>query len=113
MPSNRDVTAGTAVFVEFFDRQGNCVAQALFLPWKSRLLPALGDRLNCKARKTSTGRTQRYSGLVRCREFDIQTSETGVPQIWVRLEVQLGQRASAAQHGKRGWNATRIQFSDN
>ena len=79
------MTAG--VFVEFCDAQGHTVGQAIFTPWQSRPLPAVGDVLSCAAFCSVTGRRRKLSGRVRARHFDLQQDDDGAC-VWVRMVVE-------------------------
>jgi hypothetical protein len=101
----------SGVFVEFCDERGNCVAQSVYLDWRDRPLPGVGDRMTCGVTNANTGRSTRLSGRVRCRHFDVQRDAAGTVSVWVRVVVDL------VDHSQRVRSAAarypNLMFSDN
>jgi hypothetical protein len=100
----------SGVFVEFCDERGNCVAQSVYLDWRGRPLPAVGDQLTCGVTNATTGRHTRLSGCVRSRQFDVQRDADGEVSVWVRVVVDL---ADQPRHGQGALRYPRAMFSDN
>jgi hypothetical protein len=101
----------SGVFVEFCDGRGNCVAQTVYLDWQGRPLPAVGDELACGVANAATGRTTRFSGRVRSRQFDVQRDAEGAVNVWVRLVVDVADRTKLARNNSLRY--TSAMFSDN
>ncbi len=103
-------TEVAGVFVEFHDDAGNTVGQAVFADWPGLRLPAVGDRLSCQARSTTSGRNESRIGRVADRYFEVQEDEAGRSCLWVRLEVST----VASERGDRRASQERTcSFSEN
>jgi hypothetical protein len=81
------MTAG--VVVEFYDALGQTIAQSVFTQWQGRPLPAKGDRLCCTV-QVAGNRTRKLWGKVMRRQFDVQTTDEGLPSVWAHLDVRVG-----------------------
>ncbi|MEX2120098.1 MAG: hypothetical protein WD847_10935 [Pirellulales bacterium] len=75
------------VFVEFCDRRGNTVGQAVFTDWRGKALPAVGDVLSCPVLSPASGRRKKMLGRVLSRHFEVQHDADGESPVWVRLLV--------------------------
>ena len=95
------MTAG--VFVEFHDRQGNTVGQAVFAGWQGRPIPGVGDTMCCSAQSPTSGRREKLVGQVTSRHFELQHAD-GEPCVRVRLALTV----AAAQRRTR-----EVTFSSN
>jgi hypothetical protein len=102
----------SGVFVEFCDERGNCVAQSVYLDWHSRPVPAVGDQLTCSVTSSTTGRSSKFSGQVRARQFDLQRDAEGGVSVWVRLIVDLPARSKTSRKPAL-LRYTPMMFSDN
>jgi hypothetical protein len=82
------MTAG--VVVEFRDAQGHTVGQEVYIDWRGRPVPNVGDTVCCNAAR----RGKRLLGRVCSRQFDVQQHEDGSACVWVLLVVQTLDAAS-------------------
>lgn len=106
------MTAG--VFVEFLDGLGNCQGHAVFVDWRGRPVPNLGDTLSAAVATAEAQQTRRLTGTVAARHFELQRDAAGRPEVWVRLEVRTEPSPPASADGKRlGRPPSEIAFSDN
>ena len=101
----------SGVFVEFQDAQGNSVGQAVYLDWRGRPLPAVGDTICSSVQRPGGTRTTKVSGRVRSRQFDVQIDTAGGTSVWVRLVADVVDRASPARPPQP--LAFRVSFSAN
>jgi hypothetical protein len=75
------------VFVELIDARGEAAGQAVYLDWRDRPLPDVGDIVCCRADSgASCGKTLR--GQVRRRQFEVQL-DGGETSVWVRLTLSV------------------------
>ena len=102
------MTAG--VMIEFFDAQGNCVAQSVFADWCGRPLPAPGDLLTTEVHCTSSRGKRKVVGRVRERHFDVQQTDEGDASVWARLTVDV---VNAAPPAHPAPHPGRFAFSQN
>lgn len=100
----------SGVLVEFCDERGNCVGQSVYLDWRGRPLPAVGDTLTCGA-PGSSGGGRKLSGRVSSRVFDVQRDEHGAVSVWVRLVVDISPRAARRAAPMKPHRS--VVFSDN
>jgi hypothetical protein len=77
------------VFVEVRDAGNNTLAQAVYVDWRGRPLPAVGDLMNCDAVLVASGRRARLRGRVRTRQFDVQQESDGAAAVWVRVVLDF------------------------
>lgn len=80
---NTAMTAG--VWIEIQDACGQCVAQAVYLDWRNRPLPDVGDTVCCEVEAPASSSPRKLYGKVRTRHFDVQREDDGRPSVWVRL----------------------------
>jgi len=76
----------SAVFIEMHDAMGQWVAQAVFLDWYRRPVPAVGDTV-CFDAEQGPREGRKVIGRVETRQFEIQRDELGETSSWVRLEL--------------------------
>ncbi len=100
----------SGVLVEFCDERGNCVAQNVYVDWRDRPLPAVGDQFTCGVTSAS-GRHTRMSGRVRSRHFDVQRDAEGEVSVWVRVVVEMANRPRHDRQAMRRY--PHVMFSDN
>lgn len=93
------------VWIEFLDRRGHTVAQHVVDEWHGRPVPNRGDHVDF----ADIVGVRQQAGTVIARRFDVQHSEDGVPQVWVRLVVRVDD--SAAEYGLA--RRTAVPFSRN
>jgi hypothetical protein len=84
MKTHQEEALASGVFVEFHDRAGNTIGQALYADWQGRPVPAVGDMWRCPAQRLATGRREQLTGRVLSRHFEVQY-DGGQPCVWVRL----------------------------
>jgi hypothetical protein len=89
----RDMDAASCevagIFVEYRDCLGNTLGQAVYFDWQARPLPNLGDSLACLATSPARADRRKLQGRVISRHFDVQSTEDGAEQVWVRLDVEV------------------------
>jgi hypothetical protein len=71
----------------------------------------VGDHFTCGVTNSTTGRSTRFSGRVRSRQFDVQRDAEGAVSVWVRVVVDLADRAQHIR--KTSLRYPRVMFSDN
>ncbi len=77
----------SGVFIEMHDAMGQWVAQAVFLDWYRRPVPAVGDTV-CFQADQGPRIGQKVFGRVESRQFDVQREDQGETTLWVRLELE-------------------------
>lgn len=90
----------SGVFVEVWDTDHRPAGQAVYLDWRGRPVPAVGDAMACPVTSPTTGRRQKVWGRVRERHFEVQIDDQGQPCVWVRLELE---RIPAPESRPRRW----------
>ena len=93
------------VWIEFLDRSGNTIAQHVVDEWHGRPIPNRGDHVDF----ADIVGVRRQAGTVIARRFDVQQSEDGVPQVWVRLVVRIDEATAECGLMRR----TAVSFSRN
>ena len=111
METRRDEALASSVFVEFFDVLGNSLAQAAFLQWRGKPVPAVGDSVCCAVAQSEKGRAAKMTGRVLCRHFEVQTSASGAPSVLVRLTVDVSDPATKSERSST--LTSRLCFSRN
>ncbi|MGE0608559.1 MAG: hypothetical protein AB7O62_15795 [Pirellulales bacterium] len=100
----------SGVMVDVQDTLGNSIAQAVYVDWRGRPVPGIGDTMCCDAVCLTTNRGSRVRGVVRARFFDVQTEASGAAAIWVRIELELLDTQPLSAGPKAGYRA---RFSSN
>ncbi len=100
MKTELQKSMAAGVFVEFCDPQGHTVGQAIFTPWQTRSLPAVGDLVSCAAFCAVSGRRRKLTGRVRTRHFELQHDDDGAC-VWVRMVVATDLAPTAKKAGRR------------
>jgi hypothetical protein len=100
MKTELQESMAAGVFVEFRDSLGHTVGQAIFTPWQTRPLPAVGDMLSCAAFCAVSGRRRKLSGRVRTRHFELQHDDAGAC-VWVRMVVETNLTSHAKEATRR------------
>jgi hypothetical protein len=98
------------VFVEVRDAADNTLARAVYVDWRGRPVPAVGDQMICDAVSVATGRRERHCGRVRARRFDVQTEANGGAAVWVHVVLD---REAAPVKAAPSQRRCRIPFSAN
>lgn len=73
------------VWIEFLDDRGHTVASHVIDEWHGRPVPARGDQVDF----ADVVGVRKHRGTVIARQFDLQHSADGEPQVWVRLVVRV------------------------
>lgn len=100
------MTAG--VFVEFLDAAGNCQGQAVFVDWRGRPLPGVGDTLSADVASAGDCSSRKLTGVVVTRHFELQRDAADRTEVWARLVVQTEPMATP-----RRLTLAEFEFSDN
>ena len=100
----------SGVLVDVQDAQGNSVAQAVYFDWRGRPVPGIGDTMCCDAVSPSGSGGGKMRGVVRTRNFDVQTEAGGGIAVWVRIELELLDTQPVAASSKTPYRA---RFSAN
>jgi len=79
------VQGACGVWIEFLDERGNTVARHVIDEWHGRPVPDRGDRFEL----ADVVGVRKHRGVVIGRNFDLQHSPDGKPQLWVRLVVRV------------------------
>jgi hypothetical protein len=101
----------SGVLVEVRDARGHSLGNAVFFDWRGRPLPAVGDLMRCEIAWHGTGRSGPCTGRVRSRHFDVQRSDAGETEVWVRLVLEPVERPE--RPAPRAAAAYRARFSAN
>jgi hypothetical protein len=80
-----EATAASGVWIEFLDDRGHTVARHVVDEWHGRPIPARGDHVDF----ADIVGVRKHRGVVIARQFDMQHSPDGEPQVWVRLVVRV------------------------
>lgn len=99
----------SGVLVEFRDESNHSLGQAVFLDWRGRPVPAVGDVMSCKVQAPGASRAETLSGRVLARQFDVQTDEAGEPCVWVRILVAAFKTAVRSPAAR----SFELRFSEN
>ncbi len=100
----------SGVMVDVQDALGNSLAQAVYVDWRGRPVPGIGDTMCCDAVCLTTSSRSRVRGVVRARYFDVQTESNGATAVWVRIELELLDTQPASSTPKTPYRA---RFSAN
>lgn len=79
----------SGVLVDVQDERQNSLAQAVYVDWRGRPVPHIGDTMCCDAVCLASGMRQRVRGVVRERHFDVQTDSHGEAVVWLRVVMEL------------------------
>lgn len=100
MKTDLQVAMSSGVFVEFLDAAGHTVGRAVIADWRDRPVPERGDRFTAPVR--AGGVVRKLSGIVRTRNFDVQTDLDGDTSVWVCLTVTVRPPRKKKSAGVRG-----------
>lgn len=93
----------SGVFVEVWNAQNQSAGQAVYLDWRGRPVPGVGDTMTCVVNSSQTGRPEKLCGRVRARHFELQTDDTGEPCVWVRVDLDQIAWHEARSSRDSGW----------
>jgi hypothetical protein len=89
MRADSPTAAVCGVWLEFLDSEGNTLAEHVVDDWNGRRVPARGEQVLWNTGDVTTGEWRECRGVVVARQFDLQHTAEGEPQLWMRLVMRV------------------------
>lgn len=89
MKTDLELAMTSGVFVEFRDVEGHTLGRAVHVDWRDRPLPATGDLIVSQVHSNAAPVLRKLSGVVKSRQFDVQTDLEGETSVWVYIVAEV------------------------